>query len=141
MDALWLAPGGPYARDSTVVAAVDRCLDHDTPFLGTCSGFQYACLVLARRAGVPAVHAEVDPSATDAVIGQLACSLYGEERVVTLTPGTALAAMCRLRGWRNRNRAAASAAGCVRSRCRHAEKGANPMKGKVNLAGEGRTLH
>jgi CTP synthase (UTP-ammonia lyase) len=94
VDALWLAPGGPYARDSAVHAAVDRCLDHGTPFLGTCSGFQYACLALARRAGVAAVHAEVDPSATSAVIAQLACSLYGEERVVTPSPGTTLAATC-----------------------------------------------
>jgi len=94
VDGLWLAPGGPYARDSAVDAAVERCLDHGTPFLGTCSGFQYACLALARRAGVRAVHAEVDPSATSAVIGQLACSLYGEERVVTPTPGTTLAATC-----------------------------------------------
>lgn len=94
VDALWLAPGGPYACDSAVLAAIDRCLDHGTPFLGTCSGFQYACLALARRVGAPALHAEVDPSATSAVIGQLACSLYGEERVVTPSPGTTLAAAC-----------------------------------------------
>jgi len=94
VDAVWLAPGGPYVRDDAVHAAVDRCLDQGTPFLGTCSGFQYACLALARRVGVRAVHAEVDPAAADAVVTQLACSLYGEERVVTPSPGTTVAATC-----------------------------------------------
>jgi CTP synthase (UTP-ammonia lyase) len=100
--ALALFPAGVRGRwvptdghDAVALNGVDAlCLDHGTPFLGTCSGFQYACLALARRAGVAAVHAEVDPSATSAVIAQLACSLYGEERVVTPSPGTTLAATC-----------------------------------------------
>jgi CTP synthase (UTP-ammonia lyase) len=93
-DAVWLAPGGPYARDATALTAIEHCLDHGTPFLGTCSGFQYACLALAGRVGASAAHAEADPSAPDPVVGRLACTLYGEERTVTPVAGTRLAAEC-----------------------------------------------
>src|SRR3954471_16954107 len=51
IDGVWLAPGGPYADDAAVLAAVDRCIERAMPFLGTCGGFQYACLALARRVG------------------------------------------------------------------------------------------
>jgi catechol 2,3-dioxygenase-like lactoylglutathione lyase family enzyme len=94
VDGIWLTPGGPYADDAAVAAALDHCLDGGTPFLGTCSGFQYACLALARRAGVDAVHAEVDPHADAPMIRPLACTLYGEERTVTPKHGTIVAATC-----------------------------------------------
>ena len=94
VDGIWLAPGGPYADDAAVAAALDHCLDGTTPFLGTCSGFQYACLALARRAGVDAVHAELDPDADAPLIRPLACTLYGEERTVTPEHGTIVADTC-----------------------------------------------
>jgi CTP synthase (UTP-ammonia lyase) len=94
-DAVWVVPGTPYRDDDAVLAAIDRAIESGTPLLGTCGGFQYALLALARRAGVedPA-HAEVDPDALDPVVAPLSCSLVGEEREVTCVPGTRLAAIC-----------------------------------------------
>jgi CTP synthase (UTP-ammonia lyase) len=93
-DAIWVAPGTPYADDDAVLAAIGRAVDDGTPLLGTCGGFQYAVLALARRAGLAAAHAESEPDAVDPLIERLACSLYGEEREVTCVPGTRLAAIC-----------------------------------------------
>jgi CTP synthase (UTP-ammonia lyase) len=92
--AVWLVPGGPYRDDAAALAAIDHCIDSGTPFLGTCSGFQYACLALVRRQGKPAVHAEAEPGAADPLIAPLACRLDGEERTVTPVAGTRLAAIC-----------------------------------------------
>ena len=66
------------------------------PILGTCGGFQYMAVEFARNvAGIAgAGHEEVDPDTEDIVVGRLACSLVGEERVVTALPGTRLAALC-----------------------------------------------
>jgi CTP synthase (UTP-ammonia lyase) len=92
---VWLLPGGPYRDDDAVYAAVAHCLDTGTPFLGTCGGFQYACVELARRGGVAgAAHVDVAPDADELVIAPLACSLYGEEREVRPVAGTRLAAIC-----------------------------------------------
>jgi CTP synthase (UTP-ammonia lyase) len=95
-DGIWMLPGTPYRDDEAALAAIDRALDSGTPLLGTCGGFQYAVLALARRlAGIEdAANAEVDPAASAAVVAPLACSLVGEERQVTCVPGTRLAAIC-----------------------------------------------
>src|SRR5215207_5984212 len=93
-DGLWVAPGTPYRDDDAVLGAIDRAIGDGTPLLGTCGGFQYALLALARRAGLRAVHAETDPGDPDPLIAPLVCSLYGEERAVTCVPGTRLAAIC-----------------------------------------------
>jgi CTP synthase (UTP-ammonia lyase) len=92
--AVWLVSGGPYRDDSAVLAAIDRCLDARIPFLGTCSGFQYACLGLARRAGFAAAHAEAEPDADDPLIAPLPCRLDGVLTTVTPVPGTRLASIC-----------------------------------------------
>jgi CTP synthase (UTP-ammonia lyase) len=96
VDAVWLLPGTPYRDDAAGYAAVRHCLDTGTPFLGTCGGFQYACVDLARRlAGVDtAGHAETDPDADALVVVPLRCSLYGERRLVRPVSGTRLAAIC-----------------------------------------------
>jgi CTP synthase (UTP-ammonia lyase) len=93
-DGLWIVSGGPYRDDSAVFAAIEHCIDAGTPFLGTCSGFQYACLVLVRRLGVDAVHAEIDPEAHNPVIAPLACRLDGEQRLVVPVSGTRFASIC-----------------------------------------------
>jgi CTP synthase (UTP-ammonia lyase) len=95
-DGIWMLPGTPYRDDGAALAAIDWALDSGTPLLGTCGGFQYAVLALARRlAGIEdAAHAEVEPDAEAAVVAPLACSLVGEEREVTCVPGTRLAAIC-----------------------------------------------
>jgi CTP synthase (UTP-ammonia lyase) len=93
-DAIWVAPGTPYADDDAVLAAIGQAVDDDMPLLGTCGGFQDAVLALVRRAGQAAAHAESEPGAEHPLIARLACSLYGEEREVTCVPGTRLAAIC-----------------------------------------------
>jgi CTP synthase (UTP-ammonia lyase) len=93
LDGLWVIPGSPYADDDAVDAAIGWALRSGTPFLGTCSGFQYALVVLARElAGIDdATHAERTPGAADPVVAPLACSLIGQEREVRCVPGTRLA--------------------------------------------------
>jgi CTP synthase (UTP-ammonia lyase) len=95
-DAVWLLPGTPYRDDDAARAVIHHCLETGTPFLGTCGGFQYACVELARtRAGVEgATSAELDPDGDALVVAPLACALYGERRTVTPVPGTRLADIC-----------------------------------------------
>jgi CTP synthase (UTP-ammonia lyase) len=96
VDAVWLLPGTPYRDDDAAYAAIRHCVNTGTPFLGTCGGFQYACVELARLLAdvASAEHAESDPDARDQVVVPLRCSLYGERRTVTPVPGTRLAAIC-----------------------------------------------
>jgi CTP synthase (UTP-ammonia lyase) len=95
-DGIWMAPGTPYRDGDAALAAIERSLDGGTPLLGTCGGFQYVVLALARRvAGLAdAAHAELDPEAPDPVVAPLACSLIEQEREVTCVLGTRLAAIC-----------------------------------------------
>ena len=95
-DGIWLLPGTPYRDDSAAYAAIDYCLESGTPFLGTCGGFQYACISLARSlAGIDgAAHAECDPESKALVVVPLSCPLYGERRLVEPVLGTRLAEIC-----------------------------------------------
>jgi CTP synthase (UTP-ammonia lyase) len=93
---VWLVPGSPYRDDAAAYAAIQHCLATGTPFLGTCAGFQYACVELARsRVGLhSASHAESDPNGDKLVVQPLSCTLYGERRLVTPVRGTRLAGIC-----------------------------------------------
>jgi CTP synthase (UTP-ammonia lyase) len=95
VDGLWVVPGSPYRDDDAVEAAIAWALGSRTPLLGTCGGFQYALLVLARRlAGMPdARHAETEPDALQPLLAPLSCSLIGQQREVRCLPGTRLAAI------------------------------------------------
>ena len=95
-DGVWLLPGTPYRDDAAAYAAIEYCRTSGTPFLGTCGGFQYACVELARSLAAVegAAHAESDPDAEEPVVVPLRCSLYGEVREVEPTPGTRLAEIC-----------------------------------------------
>lgn len=70
VDGVWLLPGTPYRDEATAFGAIRHCVATGTRFLGTCGGFQYACLALARdRAGLAsAAHAESDPEAPDPIV-------------------------------------------------------------------------
>jgi len=93
-DGVWLVPGSPYADDDAVLRALTVVRESGIPFLGSCGGMQYAVLEFVRSVlGEPATHAESDGEADDNVVAALACSLYGEERVVTPVAGT------RFDGW------------------------------------------
>ena len=94
-DAVWVAPGTPYEDDAAVLDAITAARAGGQPILGTCGGFQYMALEFARNtAGLAAAHAETDPGAADPVIAPLACSLVGEERIVTAVAGTRVAELC-----------------------------------------------
>jgi CTP synthase (UTP-ammonia lyase) len=95
VDGLWVIPGSPYADDPAVVDAIERSWSTGLPFLGTCSGFQYAVLALARAlTTLPVAHAELTPDAPDLTVAPLRCSLVGEVRPVTCVPGTRVASIC-----------------------------------------------
>jgi CTP synthase (UTP-ammonia lyase) len=92
---VWLTPGTPYRDDDAVLAAISRARESGLPLLGTCGGFQYIVIELARSlAGIDAHHAETAPDGEALVAAPLACSLIGEERMVTCVPGTRLAELC-----------------------------------------------
>lgn len=88
IDAIWLAPGSPYASLDGALAAVRFARQAGLPFLGVCGGFQHAIIEYARDvAGIrDADHAESNPDATTPVIAPLACSLVGKSGPVFLDP-------------------------------------------------------
>lgn len=91
-DGVWLVPGSPYADEAAVLRAITAAREGGVPFLGTCAGMQYAVVELTRGLlGRTATHAESDGEADDNVVATLACSLRGEERVVTPVAGTRFA--------------------------------------------------
>lgn len=94
-DGVWLVPGSPYADDGAVLRALTAIREGGVPFLGTCGGMQYAVLEFARNAlgDSAASHAESDGDSDTNVVTALACSLYGEERLVTPVAGTGFARM------------------------------------------------
>jgi CTP synthase (UTP-ammonia lyase) len=91
-DGVWLVPGSPYADDAAVLSALTVVRERGIPFIGSCGGMQYAVMEFVSSVlGAPATHAESDGVADDNVVAALACSLYGEERLVTPVPGTRFA--------------------------------------------------
>ena len=91
-DGVWLVPGSPYADDDAVLSALGVVRERGIPFLGTCGGMQYAVVELVRSLlGERATHEESDGASDDNVVTALACSLQGEERLVTPVPGTRFA--------------------------------------------------
>ena len=93
-DGVWIAPGSPYRDDETVFRAIGIARALGQPLLGTCAGFQYAVLEIARNTSIDAGHAENPGDARDIVIDRLACGLYGERRQVRPVAGTRFAAAC-----------------------------------------------
>jgi CTP synthase (UTP-ammonia lyase) len=88
-DGLWIAPGSPYADDAAVLEVIRCARERAMPLLGTCGGLQYAVLEFARNVlGGPGTHAEIDGVDDSNAVAPLACSLVGQERLVTPTPGT-----------------------------------------------------
>jgi CTP synthase (UTP-ammonia lyase) len=88
-DGIWIVPGGPYRSAEGAVAAARTARQHGIPFLGTCSGFQHAVLMLARDlCGIDAAaHAEYGPDG-ELVIVALECSLVGHEGAIDYAPGS-----------------------------------------------------
>jgi CTP synthase (UTP-ammonia lyase) len=93
-DALWFAPGTPHRDPDAILDALQRARTHGIPSLGTCGGFQMACIELARNVlGLAAAHAELDAGADAPFVAPLGCSLVGRTRTVSPVAGTRLAAL------------------------------------------------
>jgi len=94
-DGVWVVPGSPYRDDDAVLEALRIVRERRIPALGTCSGMQYAVIEYVRDVlGRSATHAETHGEGDDNAVAALACSLQGEERLVTAVPGTRFAAWC-----------------------------------------------
>ena len=91
---LWAAPGSPYQSMSGALHAIRFAREFGLPLLGTCGGFQHIVLEYARHVlgFSEASHAEYDPYASSLFISRLACSLVGREFVISLQPGSLVAA-------------------------------------------------
>jgi len=76
-DALWCVPASPYRSMEGALRAIRHAREHDTPFLGTCGGFQHAVIEYARNVlgWHDAEHAETAPSAERLVVTPLDCAL------------------------------------------------------------------
>lgn len=91
-DGIWLAPGSPYDDDRAAYAAITVARTRGIPFLGSCGGMQYAVVEFLRNVvGERASHAETDGVADDNAVARMACSLYGERRLVTPVAGSRFA--------------------------------------------------
>lgn len=94
-DGVWLVPGSPYADDGAVIDVLRAVREGRIPFLGTCGGMQYAVIELMRNlTGAAATHAESDGPAAGNAVAALACSLQGQQRLVTPVAGTRFAGWC-----------------------------------------------
>ena len=95
LDGIRCVPGSPYRSMEAALAMIRSAREAETPFLGTCGGFQHALLEHARNVAgiVRAEHAESAPSAAHLVIEPLSCSLIGAEGAIRPVPGTRLFAI------------------------------------------------
>jgi CTP synthase (UTP-ammonia lyase) len=93
-DAVWISPGSPFRDEDAVLRAIGIARVLGQPLLGTCAGFQYSVIEIARNTSIDAGHAENPRGARDIVVDRLACGLYGERRTVRPVAGTHLADAC-----------------------------------------------
>lgn len=105
LDAIWGAPGSPYASMDGILRAIRHARDSDIPYLGTCAGCQYALIELSRNVlGIAdADSAENDSGSQNIVITPVFCSTEGASSagprlagpgVARPSPGTRLEALC-----------------------------------------------
>lgn len=89
VDAVWIAPGSPYANMEGALSAIRYAREASLPLLAVCGGFQHAVVEYARNvAGIrDADHAESNPAAATHVIAPLSCSLVDKAAPVFLDPG------------------------------------------------------
>lgn len=92
---LWCVPASPYRDAGKVLSAIGFARSHDTPFLGTCGGYQHAALEFARHAlGYhQADNAEVNAATAMPLIAGLACKLYNAQGGIRLLADSRIAAI------------------------------------------------
>jgi CTP synthase (UTP-ammonia lyase) len=83
-DGIMLPPAMPYASEEGALNAISYARTKNIPMLGTCGGFQYTVIELARSLlGIArAQHAETHPEGENLVVTPLACSLVGQAHPV-----------------------------------------------------------
>lgn len=76
-DGLWAAPGSPYRSFEGMLRGIEFARRRDWPFLGTCGGFQYTLIEIARNVvGMSdANSAENTPGAGQIVITPVSCEV------------------------------------------------------------------
>jgi CTP synthase (UTP-ammonia lyase) len=79
-DGIMLPPAMPYASEEGALNAISYARAKNIPMLGTCGGFQYTVIELARSLlGIAcAQHAETHPDGENLLVTPLACSLVGQ---------------------------------------------------------------
>jgi CTP synthase (UTP-ammonia lyase) len=89
-DGLWCVPASPYASMEGALNTIRYARESDTPFLGTCGGFQHALIEYARNVlGIrEADHAESNPDASVLFVTSLSCAMRGTKGIVRLQPGS-----------------------------------------------------
>ena len=92
-DGLWCVPASPYASMEGALAAIQFARERNTPFLGTCGGFQHAVIEYARNVlgWAEADHAESNPNTTMPLIAPLSCSLVEKAGVIRFIQGSQVA--------------------------------------------------
>ena len=87
-DALWCAPGSPYLSLDGALEGIRVARASDTPFLGTCAGFQHGVLECARNVvGMSgAGHPEYGGDSPDdpLILDERLCHLVGQPMAVRL---------------------------------------------------------
>ncbi len=103
-DGLWATPGSPYKSFDGMLKGIEFARRRDWPFLGTCGGFQYAYIELARNVlGIAdADSAENNSGSKNIVVYPVACAvpdrkgdapkLVGAVPDIQLRPGSYLQA-------------------------------------------------
>ena len=101
-DAVWASPGSPYQSMEGMLRGIQFAREQDWPFLGTCGGFQYTLIEVARNViGLAdADSAENNPGSKHVVISPVACEapnrsandpkLSGRVGEIRLRPGSFL---------------------------------------------------
>lgn len=88
----WCVPASPYRSMEGALRVIRFARENDRPFLGTCGGCQHAVVEFARNVLNIRVagHTEVDPTASEPVITELACALIEASETLHVVPGTLL---------------------------------------------------
>ncbi len=95
-DGLWATPGSPYKSFDGMLKGIEFARRRDWPFLGTCGGFQYAYIELARNVlGIAdADSAENNSGSKNIVVYPVACAVPDRKgnapKLVGAVPGIQL---------------------------------------------------
>lgn len=89
-DGIWVVPASPYENMNGAIEAIRYARENDTPFFGSCGGYQHAVLEFARNAlGIAgADNAEVTPHTEFPLISPLMCALVEADGEINLAEGS-----------------------------------------------------